>query len=80
VNIFVVDRDTLDGPELGVELAGALHKLYPNEWKLDKMIDLLVNQSVFQAIQRDEDPRRIADDWQDALEKFEEVRKKYLSY
>jgi uncharacterized protein YbbC (DUF1343 family)/CubicO group peptidase (beta-lactamase class C family) len=80
VNIFVVDRNQLDGPELGVELAGALHKLYPNQWKLDKMIDLLVNQSVFQAIQRDEDPRRIADDWQDELEKFEDVRKKYLMY
>jgi len=63
VNIVVVDRNTLDGPALGVELAGALHKLYPNQWKIDKMIDLLVNKAVFEALQRDEDPRRIADDW-----------------
>jgi uncharacterized protein YbbC (DUF1343 family) len=80
VNIVVVDRNTLDGPALGVELAGALHKLYPNQWKIDKMIDLLVNKAVFDALQRDEDPRRIADDWRDGVDKFEEVRKKYLMY
>src|ERR1051326_5745529 len=31
VNIVVVDRNTLDPPELGIELASALRKLYPNE-------------------------------------------------
>jgi uncharacterized protein YbbC (DUF1343 family) len=35
---------------------------------------------VFEALQRDEDPRRIADDWRDEVEKFEEIRKKYLMY
>ncbi len=29
VQIVVVNREILDSPELGMELAAALHKLYP---------------------------------------------------
>ncbi len=32
VNLMVLDRNTLDSPELGIELASALHKLYPNDF------------------------------------------------
>ena len=80
VNLFVLDRNTLDAPELGVELASALHKLYPNDFKLEKMADLLVNQSVFEAIGAGEDPRRIVADWQERLDEFIRMREKYLLY
>lgn len=80
VNLTVLDRNTLDSPELGIELASALHKLYPKDFKLDRMADLLVNQAVFEAITADEDPRRIAQDWQERLEGFLRVREKYLLY
>ncbi len=80
VNIIVLDRDQLDAPELGVELASALRAMYPGQYKMDRMMELLANQAVFNAIARGQDPRRIADDWREALERFEEVRKKYLIY
>ena len=80
VNLIVLDRNTLDAPELGIELASALHKLYPADFKLDRMADLLRNQSVLQAIGAGEDPRRIAEDWRDRLDKFIELRQKYLLY
>jgi uncharacterized protein YbbC (DUF1343 family)/CubicO group peptidase (beta-lactamase class C family) len=80
VNLIVMDRNTLDSPELGIELASALHKFYPNDFKLEKMADLLVNQTVFEAIAAGEDPRRIAEDWQERLEGFERLRDKYLLY
>ena len=80
VNLLLLDRNTLDSPELGVELASALHRLYPNDFKLEKMADLLVNQSVFEAIGKGEDPRRIAEDWQEQLEQFLRLREKYLLY
>jgi uncharacterized protein YbbC (DUF1343 family)/CubicO group peptidase (beta-lactamase class C family) len=80
VNLIVMDRNTLDSPELGTELASALHKLYPNDFKLDRMADLLVNKSVFDAINVDEDPRRIYEDWQDRLQEFLRLREKYLLY
>lgn len=80
VNLILLDRNTLEAPELGIELASALHKLYPNDFKLEKMSDLLVNQSVLEAIGAGEDPRRIAEDWQERLEEFLRVREKYLLY
>jgi len=80
VNLVVLDRNTLNSPELGVELASALHKLYPNDFKIEKMADLLVNQAVFEAIAAGEDPRRIAEDWQERLSQFLALREKYLLY
>ncbi len=80
VNLIVLDRNTLDSPELGIELASALHKLYPNDFKLERMADLLVNQAVFDAIGAGEDPRRIGEDWQEGLEEFVRLREKYLLY
>jgi uncharacterized protein YbbC (DUF1343 family)/CubicO group peptidase (beta-lactamase class C family) len=80
INIVLVDRNTLDAPELGVELASALHKLYPDLFQLEKMKDLLVNQAVYDAIAQGQDPRRIAQDWQDALDAFDKVRQKYVIY
>jgi hypothetical protein len=44
------------------------------------MSQLLADQSTLDAIVRGDDPRRIADGWRDALEKFEATRKKYLLY
>ena len=80
VNLIVLDRNTLDSPELGIELASALHKLYPNDFKLERIADLLVNQKVFDALGSGEDPRRIAEDWQERLEQFVALREKYLLY
>jgi uncharacterized protein YbbC (DUF1343 family)/CubicO group peptidase (beta-lactamase class C family) len=80
VNLIVLDRNTLESPELGIELASALHKLYPNNFKLERMADLLVNQAVLEAIGAGEDPRRIAEDWQERLDGFVRLREKYLLY
>jgi uncharacterized protein YbbC (DUF1343 family) len=80
VNIVVTDRNGFDAPELGMELAAALHKLYPTDFKIEKMTSLLVNQSVYDALAAGEDPRRIAQDWMDGLQVFQKVREKYLIY
>ena len=80
VNLVVTDLNGFDAPELGIELAAALRKLYPADWKIERMQELLVNQSVYDALVAGQDPRRIAQDWQEGLEKFEKVREKYLIY
>ena len=80
VNIIVLDRNLFDATELGIELASALHKLYPSDFKLERMSDLLVNESVLHAIDAGEDPRRIVEDWREPLEKFIRMREKYLLY
>jgi uncharacterized protein YbbC (DUF1343 family) len=80
VNIVVTDRNGFDAPELGVELAAALHKLYATDFKIDKMQGLLVNQSAYDALMAGQDPRRISQEWMDELQKFGKVREKYLIY
>lgn len=80
VNLVVLDRNLLDATELGVELAAALHKLYPNDFKIEKMQDLLVNQAAYSGLMAGEDPRRIVEDWEPRVREFLEVRKKYLVY
>jgi uncharacterized protein YbbC (DUF1343 family)/CubicO group peptidase (beta-lactamase class C family) len=80
VNLVLTERNALDGPELGIELAAALRKLYPADFKLERMTELLVNQAAYDGLGAGKDPRRIAQDWQEELEKFELVRKKYLIY
>jgi uncharacterized protein YbbC (DUF1343 family)/CubicO group peptidase (beta-lactamase class C family) len=80
VNIVLTDRNGLDAPELGIELAAALHKLYASDFKIEKMQNLLVNQAAYDALVAGEDPRRIAQDWMEELQKFGKVREKYLIY
>ena len=80
VNILLTDRNGLDAPELGIELASALKKLYPADFKMERIAELLANQSVYDALVAGRDPRRIAQDWQEDLDKFELLRKKYLLY
>jgi uncharacterized protein YbbC (DUF1343 family) len=80
VNIVVTDRNGFDAPELGIELAAALHKLYAADFKMEKMQGLLVNQSAYEALAAGQDPRRVAQDWMEGLEKFGKVREKYLIY
>jgi len=80
VNIVLIDRNSFDGPELGLELASALHKLYPEQFKMERMIELLPNQAAYDAVAAGEDPRRIAEGWREPMEKFIKLREKYLIY
>ena len=80
VNVVLTGREFLDAPELGIELASALARLYAQQFRLEKMTDILANQSVYSALTHGEDPHRIALNWQDDLLKFQHVRERYLIY
>jgi uncharacterized protein YbbC (DUF1343 family) len=80
VNLILTEREFLDGPEMGMELAAALLKLYPEQFHIEKMIDILANKNVYDALVKGQDPHGIALDWQDDLQKFEQLREKYLIY
>ena len=80
VRIVVINREVLDAPELGIELASALHNAAPTGFDISHMKPLLVNQAAFIGLQAGQDPRRIADDWRDGIEQFMQVRKRYLIY
>jgi len=80
VNIFVTSREFLDSPELGFELAAALHVLYPEQFHIEKMAEIVANETVLTSLLHGEDPRRISLDWQDELQNFRKVRERYLIY
>jgi uncharacterized protein YbbC (DUF1343 family)/CubicO group peptidase (beta-lactamase class C family) len=80
VNILLTDRNGFDAPELGMELAAALQKLYAADFKIERINQLLVNQSAYDALVAGQDARRIAQEWQEGLAAFGKVREKYLIY
>lgn len=80
VSLVLLDRNTLDAPELGVELASGLNKLYPKDFKMERMRELLVNQAAYDALAAGQDPRRVAEGWRAAIGKFNDARAKYLLY
>ena len=80
VNIAVTDRNALDAPELGLEIAAALELLYPSQYKLAALDTLMRNKAALDAVISGQDPRRIADDWRDGVDRFINLRAKYLLY
>jgi uncharacterized protein YbbC (DUF1343 family)/CubicO group peptidase (beta-lactamase class C family) len=80
VNIVVTDRESLDAPEMGLEIAAALRHLYPEQFKVGEIDGLVRNRATLDALMKGEDPQRIAEDWQDAISKFDLLRAKYLLY
>jgi uncharacterized protein YbbC (DUF1343 family) len=80
VIIHLTNRNQLDSPELGIEFASALYRLYPQQFQIDKMMALLNSQSTLEAIKQGTDPRTIRDSWKESLDKFSHFREKYLIY
>jgi uncharacterized protein YbbC (DUF1343 family)/CubicO group peptidase (beta-lactamase class C family) len=80
VSLVLTERDFLDSPELGIELAWALLRLYPQQFHIEKMLDILASKSVYDSLIRGEDPRRLAVEWAEDLQGFEQLRRKYLLY
>ncbi len=80
VNIVLTDRNALDAPELGLEIASALQHLYPDHYKIEDLNTLLRHQVTLAALKDGQDPRRIADEWRDSLAAFLTMRARYLLY
>jgi uncharacterized protein YbbC (DUF1343 family)/CubicO group peptidase (beta-lactamase class C family) len=80
VNILVLDRNALDAPELGIEIASALHALYPDQFEMKNLDHLMLNAETMQSLSTGQDPRRVWMDWNDEIERFKSTRAKYLLY
>jgi uncharacterized protein YbbC (DUF1343 family) len=80
VQILLLDRQVLDSPVLGIEIASALYRLYPLSFQLDKTLGLIGSREVLQAIKDGQDPTSIRQKWQEPLDQFCKLRSKYLLY
>jgi uncharacterized protein YbbC (DUF1343 family) len=65
---------------MGLEIASALHRLYPAQFHVEKMIELLGSQSTVERLVRGDDPKEIEAGWASDLDKFRTMREKYLLY
>jgi len=61
-------------------MALALRKLYPNEWKLDNYLRLLVNADTLERVKRGESAREIIASWNAGLQEFRRARAAVLLY
>jgi uncharacterized protein YbbC (DUF1343 family)/CubicO group peptidase (beta-lactamase class C family) len=80
VRILVTQRDWIDAPELGLEFASALLTLYPQNYMATGVDTLMVNKASYDAFMSGEDPRHVAEQWRDDLDRFMTLRAKYLLY
>lgn len=80
VRLRLADRGALDGPGLGIELAAALHRLYPDKFQLDRNLGMVGSRWVLRAVKQGEDPRDIRRRWQPEVDRFCRMRAKYLLY
>jgi SSS family transporter len=80
VELIVTDRNVLDSPELGLEIASAIRKISGDKFQLNKINTLLANKGVLDGLLAGRDPQRIAEDWQEKLNEFNAKRKAFLLY
>ena len=80
VNIIVTDRSAFRPLLTGIEMALALRKLYPNEWKVDSYLRLLVNSDTLERMKRGESARDIVSSWNNGLQEFRKARAEILLY
>src|SRR5260370_40601480 len=80
VNIVITDRARFQPVLAGVEIAGALHHLFPVDWKIDNYSHLLANSDALERLKLGNDAEDIARSWARSLENFRRLRVNYLLY
>lgn len=80
VTIEIADRSAIRAMSMGLEIAGVLHRMYPEKFQLDKIIALVGSKGTMDALERGEKPEAIVASWSPELDKFRATRAKYLLY
>lgn len=80
VRFEIVNRDAINAIRLGLEIATALEKLYPGKIDFNANARLIGSKAVIAALQAHKDPAAIEQSYRADLDKFLQVRQKYLLY
>jgi uncharacterized protein YbbC (DUF1343 family) len=80
ISIDLQNRGSFQPIMMGLEIVSALHRLYPAQFHVEKMIELLGSQSTVERLVRGDDPKEIEAGWASDLDKFRTMREKYLLY
>lgn len=80
VAITLTDRDRYSPVDLGLAIARAFQRLYPNQFALDKLRSLLTDEPTLQGIRSGQSVAQMRAGWADALDRFKQRRARYLIY
>jgi uncharacterized protein YbbC (DUF1343 family) len=80
VNLVVTDRARFRPVRTGLEMAVALRRLYPNDWKVEDYKRLLVNEETLERVRHADEPEAIERAWQPSLAEFRRARARALLY
>ena len=80
ISIAITDRAALRAMRMGLEIAAALQRLYPTQFHLGKIIELVGSKDTVERLERGEELAEIEKSWQDDLARFGIMREKYLLY
>ncbi|MDX6558022.1 MAG: hypothetical protein QOF72_1071 [Blastocatellia bacterium] len=80
VNLLITNRAQFQSVLTGLEIAVALHRLFPSDWKIESYSRLLVNADTLERLRRGDSTEEIMKSWTSKLESFRAARLKYLLY
>src|SRR5438309_9510329 len=80
VSIKITDRFKVRSMRMGLEIAAILQKLYPKQFEISKMIELVGNGDTMQQLQSGVPPEKIVASWSESITAFDQVRRKYFLY
>ncbi|MBA3805161.1 MAG: DUF1343 domain-containing protein, partial [Acidobacteria bacterium] len=80
INIIITDRARFRPVLTGLEIALALRRLFPNEWKVDDYARLIANADTLARVKRADSTEEIMRSWTPALNEFRALRARSLLY
>jgi uncharacterized protein YbbC (DUF1343 family) len=80
INLLIADRARFSPLRTGIEIAVALRRLYPADWKVDDYGRLLVNAATLARVKRGDAPEDIIQSWSGQLEEYRRSRAAILLY
>jgi len=80
VQILIDDWARFQPLRTGLAIACELHRLYPDDWKIERYDTLLLHRATFEALKKGATWQELEKGWQADLAKFQERRKLYLLY
>ena len=80
VSLTLTDRAAFRSMRMGLEIASALHRQYPNAFQVGGTIQLLGSQYTVGLLERSAPVSEIIASWEPALAHFRAMRAKYLLY
>ena len=80
IRVVLTDRDVFQPMRMGIEIAVALDKLFPEQFETARMMELLGNAATIEQVANSRNPAAIVAGWNADLKAFQTTRAKYLLY